>query len=192
MYNPTSFFSSLRPVLLFPIICPRNTKEIYELRLDRPRFRLRLPRMSLLDFPLLFLLLFSAQRMFPTVCDWALRFFPLFFPSFSYPPKTYYLPLYSSSSTPLSQSSSDFIPSFLCGYFLYYCQMLEFIPWVLSPEPMYQKIRTGHNSPLGRYHYLPNISISIFSFQFSFPFTLFAIDLILHDECFFFFVIRFR
>jgi hypothetical protein len=47
--------------------------------------------------------------------------------------------------------------------------MLEFIPWVLSPEPMYQKIRTGHNSPLGRYHYLPSISISIFSFQFSFP-----------------------
>jgi hypothetical protein len=54
---------------IIPDLFPRDTKEIYELRLDQPRFRLRLPRMSLLDFPLLFLLLFSTQRMFPTVCD---------------------------------------------------------------------------------------------------------------------------
>jgi hypothetical protein len=71
--------------------------------------------------------------------------------------------------------------------------MLEFIPWVLSPETMYQKIRTGHNQLPARS--LPLLA-QYFYFYFQFPvfisFTLFAIDSILHDECFFLFVIRFR
>jgi hypothetical protein len=114
------FFLCVQSVLfLFILPCrfiisdlfPRDTKEIYELRLDQPRFRLRLPRMSLPDFPLLFLLLFSAQRMFPTVCDWALRFFL----SFSFPvliPSQDLLPRLYSSSTPLPQLSSEFHPFF--------------------------------------------------------------------------------